>query len=258
MTNTNVSLKEHLLKPNFLKSLGEILPATLPPERMVRLALSSLSTNSSLMRCDINTIRFGIFEAARLGLEIGGPLGQAYLTPRKGKAVLVLGYRGMIDIAIRTGLVNAISAEVVRSGDKFSFEYGTQRKLRHVPVGDPDADITHAYAIADMPNGTHIFHVLSRKEIDRIRLRSDAGEKSPWATDFAEMARKTVLRNLFKFLPTTPAIRDIVTRQNDPESTPNVVNIDAKSDRVIDGEIIDPETGEILGSSAELGEGHAA
>jgi recombination protein RecT len=248
MPRNQVAIKDQLLNPNFLKSLSEILPTTFSPERMVRLALSSIAGNDRLMQCNVNSIRFGIVEAARLGLEIGGPLGQAYLTPRKGQAVLVLGYRGMIDIAIRTGLVNAIMAEVVRDGDKFSFEYGTQRKLRHVPVGDPDAPVTHAYALADMPGGTQIFHVLSRKEIERVRLRSEGGrsEKSPWATDYAEMARKTALRSIFKLLPTTPAVREIFARQDAQGSDTDAIRVDAASDRVIDGEIVDPQTGELL------------
>lgn len=251
MARNVLSVKDQLLNPNFLKSLQEILPSTFSPERMVRLALSSMAENDRLMQCDIKSIRFGIVEAARLGLEIGGPLGQAYLTPRKGRAVLVLGYRGMVDIAIRTGLVNAIMAEVVREGDKFSFEYGTQRKLRHIPVGDPDTPVSHAYAIADMPGGTQIFHVLSRKEIDRIRSRGDAGSKSPWVTDFAEMARKTALRNLFKFLPTTPAVREAFYRHVETEEAA-AVHVDAQSDQVIDGEVIDPETGEILDATREV------
>jgi len=252
MPRTQVAIKDQLLNPNFLKSLSEILPTTFSPERMVRLALSSITNNDRLMKCSVYSIRFGIVEAARLGLEIGGPLGQAYLTPRKGQAVLVLGYRGMIDIAIRTGLVNAIMAEVVREGDKFSFEYGTQRKLRHIPIGDPDAPVTHAYALADMPGGTQIFHVLSRKEIERVRLRSEGGksEKSPWATDYAEMARKTALRSIFKLLPTTPAVRETFVRQEAQASDTDAIQIDAASDRVIDGNIIDPETGEILQQGA--------
>jgi recombination protein RecT len=247
------SVKAQLLRPNYLKSLEEILPTTFSPERMVRLALSSIAKNNQLVRCDIDSIRFGIVEAARLGLEIGGPLGQAYLTPRKGQAVLVLGYKGMIDIAIRTGLVHAIMAEVVRDGDRFLFEYGTQRKLRHIPKLDPDAPVTHAYALADMRGGSHVFHVLSHKEIERVRLRSESGksEKSPWASDFAEMARKTALRNLFKLMPTTPAERHIFERASkaaDLDEEENAIDDPSGSD--IDGDIIDPKTGEILQETA--------
>jgi len=253
MPRTQVAIKDQLLNPNFLKFLSKILPANFPPERMVHLALFSIADNDRLMQCSARSIRRGIYDAASLGLEIGGHLKRAFLTPRKGQAVLVLGYRGMIDIASRTGLVNAIMAEVVREGDKFSFEYGTQRKLRHVPVGDPDAPVTHAYALADMKGGSHIFHVLSRKEVERVRLRSEFGnsEKSPWASDYAEMARKTALRNLFKMLPTTPAERDIFARASEAAGLDEeAATIDAQSDSVIDGNIIDPETGEILQEGA--------
>lgn len=252
----DLTVKDQLLNPNYLQSLSEILPQTFSAERMVRLALSSMAKNKKLMECEINSLRFGIVEAARLGFEIGGPLGMAYLTPRKDrgvlKAVLVIGYQGMVDLALRTGLVSSIMAEVVREGDRFLFEYGTEKKLRHVPSGDPDAPVTHAYAIAEMQNGAKTFHVMSRKEIDRVRTRAGAGDNSPWSTDYAEMARKTAIRNLFKFLPKTSATREVFApvEAADPETT---AIIDARSDAAISGdeEIIDPGTGEILAPTGE-------
>ena len=71
-----------------------------------------------------------LMNAAQLGLEPNTPLGQAYLIPYKNKGILEcqfqIGYKGMIDLAYRTGQVQMIQAQIVREHDFFEYQYGSQ------------------------------------------------------------------------------------------------------------------------------------
>jgi hypothetical protein len=70
--------------------------------------------------------------AAVLGLEVDGVTGQAYLIPFAGKAQLVIGYKGFNTLAARSGIT--ITGAVVREGDEFDYELGSNGYVRHKPL----------------------------------------------------------------------------------------------------------------------------
>ena len=91
---------------------GEIaraLPQAITPERFTRMALSAVSSNPDLSHCESKSFLGAMMTAAQLGLEPNTPLGQAYLIPYKDKGELKaqfqLGYKGLIDLAYRSGSV---------------------------------------------------------------------------------------------------------------------------------------------------------
>ena len=94
------------------------LPTVLTPERFTRSALSAINNTPSLADCTPMSFIAALMNAAQLGLEPNTPLGQAYLIPYKNKGVLEcqfqLGYKGLIDLAYRTGQMQMIQAHVVR------------------------------------------------------------------------------------------------------------------------------------------------
>jgi len=103
----------------------------------------------------------------------------------------------------RSGLVAFVTSEVVYQGDEFEYELGLDPKLRHVPTDetiDPTL-ITHAYMVVGLKDGSRVFRVMTRKGIDRIRAKSKSPNKGPWVSDYAEMARKTVIKNGSKYVP---------------------------------------------------------
>ena len=120
---------------------GEIkkaLPSVLTPERFTRMVLSALSTNPKLGECTPRSFLAAMMAAAQLGLEPNTPLGQAYLIPYGNNCQFQLGYKGLIDLAYRSGEVEVIQAHVVYENDEFTCEYGLEPKLTHKPYLDGD------------------------------------------------------------------------------------------------------------------------
>jgi recombination protein RecT len=187
--------------------LKAILPQIITPERFVAVALTSLSRNPQLMVCTPQSLFRCMVQAAMVGLEVDSGLGHAYLVPFKQECTLILGYRGLVQLMHRSATVRSISAQVVRDGDEFSYNFGLEPTLRHVPAVVPADEefagqkVTYAYVVITYTDGMKQFDVMHRKEIDKVRARSRAGHSGPWVTDYPEMAKKTVLRRLAKLAP---------------------------------------------------------
>jgi recombination protein RecT len=148
-------------------------------------------------------------QCAQLGLEPGSALGHAYLLPfenrRKGIAEVqfILGYRGMIDLARRSGQILSLEARAVYASDKFHVALGLNPDLIHEPAWEDEdrGSLRFVYAVAKLKDGGTQFDVMSRAEVERVRSKSKAGNSGPWLDHFEEMAKKTVIRRLFKYLP---------------------------------------------------------
>jgi recombination protein RecT len=193
------------------QAIGLSLPKSMDQDRFARLLLTAANTTPALFDCDPRSFLAAGVTCAQLGLEPNDPRGLAYLIPfndkRKGKVVnLIIGYRGMLDLARRSGMVSSINAFPVFKGDTFEYRLGLEPTLEHVP-GDHDEnpqDLTHVYAVARV-NGDPQFVVLTRKQIDKTKASSMGASSSysPWNTHYTEMALKTALRRLCKWLPQT-------------------------------------------------------
>ncbi|WP_249820187.1 recombinase RecT, partial [Escherichia coli] len=125
----------------------------------------------------------------------------------------------------------SLSARVVREGDEFSFEFGLDEKLIHRPGENEDAPVTHVYAVARLKDGGTQFEVMTRKQIELVRSQSKAGNNGPWVTHWEEMAKKTAIRRLFKYLPVSIEIQRAVSMD---EKEP--LTIDPADSSVLTGE----------------------
>ena len=190
---------------------GEIkkaLPSVLTPERFTRIVLSALSTNPKLQETTPESFLGAMMKAAQLGMEPNTPLGQAYLLPyynskkRCLECQFQLGYKGLIDLAYRSGEVSTIQAHVVYEHDKFSYAYGLEPQLEHVPAMGDRGSPTHVYAVFRTKDGGYSFGVMSIDDVRRHAQRySKSFENGPWQTNFEEMAKKTVLKRVLKYAP---------------------------------------------------------
>lgn len=199
-------------------SIAAALPKHLTVERLSRVALGELRTNPKLLECNPTSLMSAIVKASQLGLEVGSAMGHAYLVPYKTECTLIIGYRGMIALARRSGEIQSITARVVYARDTFELEYGLDEKLRHVPSTDEDpGPVTHVYAVAKLRDGGIQYEVMTRAEVEAIRKRSRAGQYGPWVTDWSEMARKTVMRRLFKYLPMSIEMADAMSAEADDD-----------------------------------------
>jgi recombination protein RecT len=197
-------------------AIASRLPRHLTADRMLKVALTSINKTPKLLECTRESLTAAIMQAAELGLEPGGALGEGYLVPYNCKVKdangkerwemqcqFIPGYRGLISLARRSGQIVSLEAHVVHAKDAFACQLGLNPSLEHAPAweeADPGA-LRFVYAVAKLKDGGTQFEVMSKAQVDGIRARSKAGNFGPWVTDYEEMARKTVVRRLFKYLP---------------------------------------------------------
>lgn len=184
------------------------LPSVITPERFTRMALTAVSSNPKLANCTPKSFMGALMNAAQLGLEPNTPLGQAYLIPYKNKGVdevqFQIGYKGLVELAHRSGEFKNIEARVVYENDTFEYEYGLEPKLVHKPAMKDRGKPIYYYAVFTLVNGGFGFEVMSKEDIDihKNKYSQAAGSKySPWNTNFDEMAKKTVLKRVLKYAP---------------------------------------------------------
>lgn len=189
------------LMVKFRRQIEAALPKHITADRLMRVCLTELRRNPTLQRCDPTSFLGAVVTAASLGLEPGSALGQCYLIPYGKEVNFQIGYRGQIDIARRSGNIVSISARCIYEGDDFEIEYGTDEKLTHVPRFKSDK-ILFVYAVAQLKDGGTQFEVMSTEAIERHR-KQYSKSANVWNTAWDEMAKKTLVRRLFKMLPTS-------------------------------------------------------
>ena len=189
--------------------IKKALPSVITPERFTRMALTAVSSNPKLAECTPESFMGSLMQSAQLGLEPNTPLGQAYLIPYKNKGIMEaqfqIGYKGLIDLAHRSGEFQMIDAHEVYENDEFDYVYGLEPVLKHVPRLNGRGKVIAYYAVFTLKNGGHGFVVMSREDIEiHAKTYSQAfkqGWTSPWQTNFDEMAKKTVLKKVLKYAP---------------------------------------------------------
>lgn len=219
-TANNAPAKGNTLEGLFEKmkpAIAQAIPQHLTPERMLRIATTSIRTNPKLKVCTPESLLGAVMQCAQMGLE-PTILGHAYLVPYKnkreinGKTVWVdeaqfqIGYKGLIELARRTGQISSIMAQAVHEHDEFDYEYGIEEKLRHKPADGDRGNVIKYYAYAKFKDGGYSFLVMSRQDVEIHRDRFSKSQKNgshfgPWKDHFDEMAKKTVLKALMKYMP---------------------------------------------------------
>jgi recombination protein RecT len=198
------------------------IPKNLDADRMIRMSMSVVQQNPKLLECTQASVLGAIMTAAQLGLYPDtSVLGHAFFVPYKTKCTFIAGYKGLIDLARRSGHVTSIMAHAVYEGDMFQFEYGLNPILRHKPSGEPleGREITHVFAIARILNEPIAqFVVMTKEEVDAIRKRSPARDRGPWVTDYEPMAIKTAIRRLAKYLPLSSDLQRAVSLDEHAEA----------------------------------------
>jgi len=251
---TSTSLSQLLEKSK--DQIAVALPQHMTAERMIRVAITAIRKQPRLADCFPLSIIGCIIESSQLGLYPDGILGDAYLVPywngkaKRLEAQLQPGYRGLINLARRSGQVSAIYSEPVYSCDKFRVELGTDHTIDHVPnYDDPKRGVEKdelgipiglrgVYAVVKFKDGTADFEYMPLHRIMEIRNNSKSKDEhgnvtGPWLTHFEEMARKTPIRRLAKRLPLSPEFQKaaILDEYVDAGNAPDLVSeIDATSE----------------------------
>lgn len=238
--------------------IAKALPQVMTPERFTRIALSAVSNTPKLGNCTPQSFLGAMMNAAQLGLEPNTPLGQAYLIPfenrKKGitECQFQIGYKGLIDLAYRSGEVKMIDAQTVYENDEFEYELGMDPVLKHKPARTNRGNPIYFYATFKLTNGGQGFQVMSIEDVqEHAKKYSKTYNNGPWQTNFEEMAKKTVLKKLLKYAPLkTEFVKQVTSDETIKTSISD--HMDEVPNEYMDVEYEehpneDPETGEIKG-----------
>jgi recombination protein RecT len=203
------TLKQTLTSEAMREQFAKALPSHLSPERFIRIALTALTRTPKLADCTQASLMRCLLDLSALGLEPDGRL--AHLIPYGKDCTLIIDYKGMVDLARRSGVT--IRAEVVCEHDDFDWVNG---EVTHkVNWRKPRGEVQAVYAEGKTKDGEVQTATMTREEVDAIRKRSKSGGNGPWVTDWAEMAKKTAVRRLAKMLPLSPEFRDALDKDDD-------------------------------------------
>ncbi len=237
---------------NMEGEIAKALPTVITPERFTRMTLSAISVNPKLAECTPKSFLGAMMTAAQLGVEPNTALGQAYLLPFRNHGVMEcqfqLGYKGLIDLAYRSGEVIIIQAHVVCENDEFSYELGMDPQLKHKPATKNRGKAIAYYAMFKTKDGGYGFEVMSMEDIqDHAKRYSKSYGNGPWQTNFDEMAKKTVLKKVLKYAPLKS---DFVRGVAQDETVKTTISEDMYSEpdtTVFEAEYVDVdlETGEV-------------
>jgi recombination protein RecT len=206
------TIRDHLGSEDFRKQVALALPKHVTAERFTRVALTALNRTPKLAECTQASLFSCLLDLSALGLEPDGR--RAHLIPYGDKCTLIIDYKGLVDLVMRSGEVSNIHADVVCEEDEFEYNLGDIKEHKinfRKPRGEPYA----SYCIVTMKDGTKKAEVMSRDEIEGIRKRSRSGGSGPWVSDWNEMAKKTVFRRCSKWLPMSNELRDKLEKDDD-------------------------------------------
>ncbi len=222
-------------------------------DRFARVAITTVKRNPGLLNCTQDTFFGALQEACQLGLMCDGVLGHAYLVPyrnnRTGTSTcqLIIGYKGLIALAYRSGQIKSLRTEIVYEKDSFERQ-GRNHVVKHIAYedGDPGA-IKYAYAVVETSLGGSVTWCCDRAQIDRIKKSSAGAGKpdSPWNTHPETMWAKSALRRALKLAPASTDLQ-------------RAISLDERADDGLDQEIVDVEFSVVPDADGEAGDAVSA
>jgi recombination protein RecT len=188
----------------------------LTPDRMIQMAATHIARNPQIAECTAQSLMGAVLQASLLDFKPIAALGECYFVPYNNKVKQAdgrevwrkevqfqIGYKGWMTLARRCRRIKSFYAHPVYEGDEFSYELGLQQTMRHQPCGRI-GKVTHAYAVAHIEDADPVFVVLTREQIEHLRLKNAHQKADPsgaWKTDYAAMACAKAVKQLIKWLP---------------------------------------------------------
>jgi recombination protein RecT len=202
-----------LLNQNAYKvELARLLASEDMADRFIRVALSECKKTPNLLKCSQESFAGALMVCAQLKLEPSSQLGHIWLVPywnskrRVHECQAIVGYAGIIQLALRSAQIADVAAHTVYEHDTFEVEYGTEDRILHRPRRDGDRGhrATDYYAVAKYVNGGRHFEHMTLAEVQAHKKRYVKATEGPWETNFNEMAEKTCIRQMRPYLPASP------------------------------------------------------
>jgi len=217
-----MSQEQQVTRSTFTPVERAMQDAGFSPERVkqeISFAIQHINKSSTLRKCTGESLLQAVVNISNIGLTLNPAAKEAYLVPRWNKpsqcfeAALEPGYVGLVKLLTNTGSVISVVAQIVHENDRFEVDLAdNQNPVLHKPLfGKPRGEIMCVYALATLPDGIRQVEVMEIAEVNEIMERSESLKAyrdkkistCTWITDFGEMARKTVIRRIYKYLPRT-------------------------------------------------------
>lgn len=238
------------------------LPTELNITRFAQNASVALNNNPQLVKfakdnsTGMSQIKNNLVRAAIDGLDISQQ--EVYLIPYGSQLQYMPSFKGAKKMAISHSVrpIKDIYAKVVREGDEFSDEIvDGEPRINFKPVPFNSKPIIGAFAVCIYKDGSMIYEVMTKEEIDKCRNSSKAKNSTPWNTWYSQMAQKCVLHRLCKNITIdwdSPEQRDgfmagIELETNPVEQAKNDVSNNANTEEFDDADVVEVnEDGEVI------------
>ena len=242
------------------KQFNNALPQHINTDRFVRIAITTIRLNPKLAKCNPESLIGALMVSAQLGLE-PGTLGQCYLIPFENKKAgtvecqFQIGYKGLIELLRRSGQLSDIYSYTVYENDDFNIEYGLSRTLVHKPNFTDRGEIKGFYAVAILKDGAKAFEYMTKDEITKHeeKYRKGSYKNDVWNKNFEEMAQKTVVKKLLKWLPVSVEFLEMAAKDEKSFKVIDDKSTEVQEIEILEnnGDIINAETGEFITESGD-------
>lgn len=242
------------------KQFATALPKHINSDRFVRIAITTIRQNPKLAKCSQESLLGALMVSAQLGLE-PGTLGQCYLIPFENKKAgtvecqFQIGYKGLIELLRRSGQLSDIYSYTVYENDEFYIEYGLSRTLVHKPNFTDRGEIKGFYAVAILKDGAKAFEYMTKDEITKHeeKYRKGSYKNDVWNKNFEEMAQKTVVKKLLKWLPVSVEFLEMTSKDEKSFKVVDDKSTEVQEIEILEnnGDIINAETGEFITESGD-------
>lgn len=189
------------------REIADSLPSHIPAKKLIRTIITQLSNNPALQQCTQTSLIGAMLQSCLYGLEPDGR--EAALVPffngktKMMEAKFISMIRGEVKLVRQSGEVSDVYAEVVKEFDVFKITKGLSRDLIHEPNYEKIGKPIGVYAVYKLKDGTTGFEYMTVAEIEKVRASSKAANSAPWVDWWEQMAKKTVLKRLLKFAPSS-------------------------------------------------------
>ena len=194
------TLQQLLNSAGIKRRFEELLDQSAPS--FISSILTIVRSNSKLQACSPNSILAAAGIAAALKLPINPSLGFAHIVPYKNQAQFQLGWRGFVQLAMRSGQYRKLNSGAVRAGQIADIDFVTGDIIRGEKISE---EIVGYIAYMQLANGFEKSLYMTVAELQAHAERYSmsyaydlrSGKKSSvWSTNFDAMAKKTVLKRL--------------------------------------------------------------
>lgn len=218
-TSPRNEIKDWLQSDSLKGQIAQALPSICKPERFLRVLLTSMQRTPKLMQCTKASLMNAFITCSQLGIEPDGM--KAHLIPYGTACQLIIDYKGIVELALRSGKISNIHADIVCENDEFEFDLGEVKKHK-IDFRKERGEMYAVYAIAKFKDGTKQACVMKKSEVDAIRKLSKSGNAGPWKDFYNEMAKKTAFKRLSKWLPLNAEVQEAIAKDDEIEFAKDV------------------------------------